>query len=141
MFRRAERPPYRKVMPPVAFEILRDSPEILVLDLRSRQEFLSDTGHIYTALNIPLDRLADRLVEIGPYREDTFLVYCRGNDSCGEQGMAILVSSGFENPILIEGGMDGWIRYGFRTVLPDENVGRSKPGPPADAGSLPPPRE
>jgi rhodanese-related sulfurtransferase len=141
MFRRGERPPYRKVSPPVAFEILRDSPEILVLDLRSREEFLGDTGHVYTALNIPLEKLADRLVEIAPYRQDTFLVYCRGNDPCGEQGMAILVSSGFENPILIEGGMDGWIRSGFRTVLPDDAVGRSKPGrPPGEGGSLPPPR-
>src|SRR5262245_1175610 len=68
MFRRGERPPYRKVTPPVAFEILRDSPDILILDLRSREEFLGDTGHIYTALNIPLERLAERLVEIGPYR-------------------------------------------------------------------------
>jgi rhodanese-related sulfurtransferase len=141
MFRRGERPPYRKVSAPVAFEILRDSPDILVLDLRTRQEFLSDTGHVYTALNIPLEKLADRLIEIAPYREDTFLVYCRGNDTCGEQGMAVLVTSGFENPILIDGGIDGWIRYGFRTVLPDEAAGRSKPGPPpGEGGGLPPPR-
>ncbi len=34
--------------------------------------------------------------------------------------MAILVSSGFENAILVEGGIDGWIREGFRTVLPQD---------------------
>ena len=117
-FRNRERPPFRKVTPPVAFEVLRDNPDILVMDLRTRQEFLSDTGHIYRARNIPLERLPDRILEIAPFRDDTFLVYCRESDSCGDEGMAILVSSGFENAILIDGGIDGWIRYGFRTVLP-----------------------
>lgn len=146
-FRERERPPFRKVSPAVAFEILRDSPDILVLDLRSRQEFLGDTGHIYQARNIPLNRLGDRLLEIAPFREDTFLVYCRDKDTCGEEGMAILVSSGFENAILIEGGIDGWIRYGFRTMLPaaaetaeeaDAEPGAMpQPGPPPQ--SLPSP--
>jgi rhodanese-related sulfurtransferase len=140
MFRRRERPPFRKISPPVAFEVLRDSPDVLVLDLRSRKEFLSDTGHIYRARNIPLERLSERMLEIAPFRDDTFLVYCRGNDTCGEEGMTILVSSGFENAILIDGGIDGWIRSGFRTVLPEEVLGQSEGQ--AAAGSsvgLPPP--
>lgn len=135
MFRRRERPPFRKISPAVAFEVLRDSPDVLVLDLRSRQEFLGDTGHIFRARNIPLERLSERLLEIAPFRDDTFLVYCRGNDTCGEEGMAVLVSSGFENAMLIDGGIDGWIRYGFRTVLPEDP---SQSGAGA-AGSLPPP--
>jgi rhodanese-related sulfurtransferase len=116
--RNRERPPFRKVIPPVAFEILRDNPDVLVIDLRTRQEFLGDTGHIYRARNIPLARLPVRMEELVAFRDDTFLVYCRYGDTCGEEGMAILISSGFENAILIEGGIDGWIRYGFRTVLP-----------------------
>lgn len=119
MFRRRERPPFRKITPSVAFEILRDSPDVLVLDLRSREEFLGDTGHIFRALSFPVENLAGRLVEIGPFKDDTFLVYCRARDTCGEEGMAILVSSGYENAILIEGGIDEWIRDGYRTVLPE----------------------
>lgn len=133
-FRNRERPPFRKIKPPVAFEVLRDSPDVLVLDLRSRQEFLGDTGHIFRARNIPLERLSERLLEIAPFRDDTFLVYCRGNDTCGEEGMAILVSSGFENAMLIDGGIDGWIRFGFRTVLPEDAAGQGAAG-----GGLPPP--
>jgi rhodanese-related sulfurtransferase len=123
MFQRRERPPFRKVRPPVAFEILRDSPDVLTLDLRSPREFLGDTGHIYRARNIPLDKLSERLPELTLFRDDTFLVYCRGNDMCGEEGMAILVSSGYEDAILIEGGIDGWIEDGFKTVLPENAVG------------------
>ncbi len=133
-FRNRERPPFRKIKPSVAFEVLRDNPDILILDLRTRQEFLGDTGHIYSARNIPLERLPERILEIAPFRDDTFLVYCRENDSCGEEGMAILISSGFDNAILVDGGIDGWIRFGFRTVLPaasEETDGK--------AGSLLPP--
>lgn len=141
MFRRRERPPFRKITPPVAFEVLRDSPDVLVLDLRSRREFLGDTGHIFRSRNIPLERLSERMDEIAPFRDDTFLVYCRADDKCGEEGMAILVSSGFENAILIDGGIDGWIRYGFRTVLPEDAAGQAEAG--AKAGTsgagLPPP--
>ena len=52
--------------------------------------------------------------------------------------MAVLVSSGFDNAILIDGGIDGWIRDGFRTVLPvdgrPEEIGTARrplPGDPA----------
>lgn len=141
--RKRERPPFRKVSPSVAFEILRDSPDVLILDLRTRNEFLGDTGHIYRARNIPLERLPDRMPEIDAFRDDTFLVYCRSGDTCGEEGMAILVSSGFENAILIDGGIDGWIRYGFRTVLPatpEDAVGGTPEAGGGPAGSLPPPR-
>lgn len=151
-FRKRERPPFRKVSPSVAFEILRDSPDVLILDLRPRQEFLGDTGHIFRARNIPLERLPDRMVEIAPFRNDTFLVYCRADGSCGQEGMAILVSSGFEDAILIDGGIDAWIRDGFRTVLPTEEGAMRQAGPaegeapgvePAPAAELetvPPPR-
>lgn len=136
-FRNRERPPFRKIKPPVAFEVLRDNPDVLIVDLRTRQEFLGDTGHIYSARNIPLERLPERILEIAPFRDDTFLVYCRESDSCGEEGMAILISSGFDNAILIDGGIDGWIRYGFRTVLPASGTDEPAGG---EAESLPPPR-
>lgn len=121
----ADRPPYRKVTPPIAYEILRDNANLLVLDLRPAQDFHGDTGHIWSAYNIPADRLPFRLLEISPFREETFLVYC-DTRQCAEKGMAVLVSSGFENPILIEGGIEGWIARGFRTVLPAELIGKTQ---------------
>lgn len=127
--RKAAGPPYRKLSPPVAYELIRDNPGMLVLDLRPPQEFDGPTGHLRGASNIPLQRLPYRLLEISSYREETFLVYCRADD-CGAQGMSILLSSGFENAILMDGGINSWIRSGFRTVLPQSAVG--KPVPAAD---------
>ena len=118
-FRRpAQRPPFKKLSPPIAYEMMRDSPEMLILDLRPPQEYNGPTGHIRQAQNIPLERLPYRLLELRPFREETVLVYCRADD-CGEKGVAILTASGFEDAILMEGGIDSWIRQGFKTVLPD----------------------
>jgi rhodanese-related sulfurtransferase len=125
-YRRPEqRPPFKKLSPPIAYEMMRDSPEMLILDLRPPQEYNGETGHLRRAANIPLERLAYRLLEISPFREDTVLVYCRADD-CGEKGMAVLIASGFENAVLMDGGIDAWIREGFKTVLPSETVDRAR---------------
>ncbi|HYG65523.1 MAG TPA: rhodanese-like domain-containing protein [Thermoanaerobaculia bacterium] len=124
------RPLYRKVSPPVAFEIIRDTPETLILDLRTPEEYLGETGHLRRALNIPLDRLPYRILEISAWRQETVLVYCRASDPCGEEGMAVLVSSGFEDAMLIDGGIDGWIEEGFKTELPAGLAGQGPVPPP-----------
>jgi phage shock protein E len=123
---RGKRPAYRKLSPPVAYEMMRDNPDMLILDLRVPREFNGNTGHLRRARNIPVERLPFRLLEISPFRDETFLVYCDTND-CAKAGMEILTSSGFENAVLMEGGIDGWIHGGFKTVLPAEAAGRLKP--------------
>lgn len=116
--------PYRKLSPPVAYELIRDNPEMLILDLRKPGEYNGESGHLRRARNIPVDRLPYRLLEITSYRDETFLVYCRGGDPCGAEGIADLRSSGFENVILMDGGIDAWIRAGFKTVLPASIAGQ-----------------
>ncbi len=120
-----QRPPFKKLSPPVAYEMMRDNPEMLVLDLRPPQEYNGETGHIRRAQNIPLDRLPYRLLEISNFRGETLLVYCRADD-CGEKGMAVLIASGFEDVVLMAGGIDAWIKSGFKTVLPEGAAGQAR---------------
>jgi rhodanese-related sulfurtransferase len=133
---RKPHPAFKKVNATVAYEITRDSPSILVLDLRRPNEFQSDTGHLLHAWNIPLSRLPYRLLDLSPYREETFLVYCRGNDSCGADAMRILVASGFDDAVLIDGGIERWIREGYKTVLTLAGAPKG-----TDSGPLEPPTE
>ncbi len=128
-WRNRERPPFRKVSASVAFEILRDTPDTPILDLRPAEAFVGDSGHIRNARSLPLSRLPFRLGEISAYRDETFLVYC-DTLACGEEGMAVLISSGFDNAILMDGGIDGWTNAGFRTQLPAEAIGRAGQQPP-----------
>jgi rhodanese-related sulfurtransferase len=152
--RKGDRPAYRKLTPPVAYEMMRDSPDLLIVDLRSAGAFDSETGHVRRARNIPLDRLPYRLLEISTFRDETFIVYC-DTPACAEEGMSILISSGFENAVLMDGGIDEWIKDGFKTVLPTQAAGRAgtngvegerlrplRPGeekPAADTQTPPPP--
>ncbi len=121
------RPPYWIVTAPIAFQILRDSPDTLVLDLRMPQEFQGDIGHLARARNIPLDRLPLRLLEISSYRKETLVVYCR-RDGCGDAGMKILLASGFSDGILIDGGIDAWVEEGFKTVRAVAESAEGEPG-------------
>jgi rhodanese-related sulfurtransferase len=129
--RSGPREPYKKLTPGVAYEITRDNPGMLILDLRPAQEYNGETGHIRGARNIPLARLPYRLLEISSYRDETLVVYCEAGD-CGGQGMAVLLSSGFDNAILMDGGIERWIQEGFKTVLPANIAGsrRVKGGKP-----------
>ncbi|HSK77684.1 MAG TPA: rhodanese-like domain-containing protein [Thermoanaerobaculia bacterium] len=152
--RKGDRPAYRKLTPPVAYEMMRDSPDLLIIDLRSAGAFNSETGHVRRARSIPLESLPYRLLEISTFRDETFIVYC-DTAVCADEGMNILISSGFENAVLMDGGIDEWIKDGFKTVLPPEAAGRAgtngaegerlrplRPGeekPAADTRTPPPP--
>lgn len=106
---------FSKVRPPVAFEMLRDNPGLAVVDLRPRFEFTGPVGHVRGARNVPLGELPERLDELSPLKERTFLVYC-GHDGCGEEGLEILLQAGYREAILMEGGIDAWVMDGFGTV-------------------------
>lgn len=128
---------YYVVSPPIAFSMLRDTPDLTILDLRSHQEFTGGEGHLYRAVNIPLDELAERVGELVPYRDTTFLVYCRGEvDDCGPRGMEILRGQGYEDAILIAGGLAGWRARGYGTVgAPGAMAdGEREPRPAPDGG-------
>ena len=108
---------YYVVSPPIAFSMLRDTPDLTILDLRTPEEFAGGEGHLYRAVNIPLDELAVRVGELALYRDTTFLVYCRGEaDDCGSRGMEILRGQGYEDAILMAGGLPGWRACGYGTV-------------------------
>ena len=111
------RPLYKKLSPSISYEMMRDSPQMLVIDLRPPQDFNGPTGHVRDAKNIPLSSLPYRLLSILPFRDDTVFNYC-DSDECTEQGAKVLAASGFESMVGMVGGIDQWIRDGFKTVLP-----------------------
>lgn len=131
---------YRLVRPAVAFEMLRDSPELTIIDLRSRAGFSSQRGHIRGALNVPLEELVLSLDTLDDLKETAFLVYC-DDPSCAEEGIDILRRNGFRYPFVIAGGIDAWIDEGFgtdRAATPtSEEVGRR--GGETDPAAVAPP--
>lgn len=115
---------FRRISPDIAFTLMRDVPGVGILDLREPDEFAGPDGHIHGAVNVPLSDLDRRLGEItvwrnlAPLRKETFLVYCRGGDACGEEGVRILVQRGFTNAVLLAGGIDAWKASGYGVLGP-----------------------
>lgn len=82
----------------------------VVLDVRSPEEYAA--GHVKNALNVPHDRLAERMSDIQKFASVPVVVYCK---SGGRAGMAIeeLRKAGFTNLRHLTGDMDGWIEAGY----------------------------
>jgi rhodanese-related sulfurtransferase len=95
--------------------MLRDNPRMPVVDLRTPDEFAGPVGHVRRAINVPLAELPFRLKELSGLKKRTFLVYC-GHDDCGLRGLKVLRDAGFEEAVLMDGGIDHWVMAGFGTV-------------------------
>ena len=123
----------RKVDADVAYAMLRDAPDLVVVDVREISEFESAGGHLRYARNLPLSKLETFFGLLAPLRETSFLVYCRGNDGCGEEAVTRLVVAGFRNAVVLEGGFAAWIAGGYPalTAAPPESGDRTREAIPA----------
>jgi rhodanese-related sulfurtransferase len=106
---------YAEVMPTVANEMIIDSSQVVVIDVRSPEAYLGPEGHIAGALNAPFATIERQLPELLPYQNQTVLVY--GEDSTdGAIAAKLLSVAGFHNIVHIDGGIKAWIERGYRTV-------------------------
>jgi len=106
---------YAEVEPPVAAEMILDSPQVVVLDVRPVGRYHGTNGHIAGALNAPFDQIEHQLPELLPYQNDTVVVYGETSTD-GAVAARLLVVAGFRNVVNISGGLMGWIEHGYRTV-------------------------
>jgi rhodanese-related sulfurtransferase len=135
-----DRPPaFRRVTPPVAFEMLRDAPYLAIVDLRPADAFRGPLGHINGARSVPMGDLAVRYLELLDLREQTFLVYC-GSRECNGEIMEFLIGHGFEDAVLIDGGIEAWLADGFGTVDQSDGVEAEAAGGRRRHRRIPPPR-
>ena len=79
---------------------------ILLLDVRTLDEFDGPLGHIAGAVLIPIQEIEQRIDELNKHKEKEIIVICRsGNRS--QTGTRILISHGF-NAVNMVGGMKAW---------------------------------
>lgn len=106
---------YAEVSPTIANEMILDSRQVVILDVRPPGEYRGPEGHIAGALNAPFDTIERQLPELLPYQNQTVLIYGDG-DSDGAVAARLLIVAGFRNVVHISGGLRGWIERGYRTV-------------------------
>lgn len=106
---------YAEVSPQIANEMILDSRQVVILDVRSADRFRAAEGHIAGAVSAPFDAIEKQLPELLPYQNQTVLVYGEG-DAEGALASKLLVLAGFKNVVHVSGGLRGWIDLGYRTV-------------------------
>jgi rhodanese-related sulfurtransferase len=86
--------------------ILEKDSTLVVLDVRTPEEFKNQIGRLPRAINIPVQEFEKRVHELEKYRSREILVYCRsGNRSM--RASAILLKRGFKI-IHLDGGILQW---------------------------------
>ena len=97
---------------------LEDGEDILVLDVRTAEEYEKD-GHIKDSVNLPISDLAYTLLsnraEFKKYHNQMVVVICRVG---GRSTTAVtqLRKFGLNGAIMSRGGIEEWKRYGFPVV-------------------------
>jgi uncharacterized membrane protein YdjX (TVP38/TMEM64 family)/rhodanese-related sulfurtransferase len=86
--------------------------DILLLDVRTPQDFIGEQGHIQAATNIPLEELAARINEIDDYQEKTVVTLCR-TDRRSVKAAQLLAERGFADVHVVRLGMTAWNDKGY----------------------------
>ncbi|MBV9495805.1 MAG: rhodanese-like domain-containing protein [Acidobacteria bacterium] len=106
---------YAEIAPTVANEMIIDTNQVVVLDIRAADAYRGPAGHIAGAINAPFDTIERQLPELLPYQNNTVLVYGE-NETDGALAAKLLSVAGFRNVVAIDGGIQAWIEKGYRTV-------------------------
>ncbi|HEX8619967.1 MAG TPA: rhodanese-like domain-containing protein [Thermoanaerobaculia bacterium] len=106
---------YAEVSPQIANEMMLDSRQVVILDVRSASAYRGPHGHIAGAVSAPFEAIERQLPELLPYQNQTVLVYGE-SDTDGPVAAKLLTLAGFRNVVHVSGGLLGWIENGYRTV-------------------------
>ena len=85
---------------------------LLVLDVRTAEDFVGEQGHIEAAVNIPVEELQQRMDEIGNYLEQPVAIVCR-TDKKSAKAALLLTEEGFADVHIVRGGMTKWVEAGL----------------------------
>jgi rhodanese-related sulfurtransferase len=96
-----------------AAEVIADTPDVVVLDIRTPEELQS--GFISGAINIDFYE-PDFAAKLDLLAKDTpYVVYCRSGNRSG-QAMGVFADLGFSEVTEIDGGIVEWTAQGLPVV-------------------------
>ena len=81
--------------------------DLLVLDVRTSEDFIGEQGHISGAVNIPVEELQQRMAELGDHLEQPVAIVCR-TDKRSAKAALLLTEEGFADVHVVRGGMTKW---------------------------------
>lgn len=109
--------------PTISVELLKqqlETNDVMVLDVRSAEEYTGEQNHIADSINIAVDDLDSRLNELSDYTNKTIAIVCR-TDKRSSKAARILTRNSFTDVHVVKGGITAWIKSGYDV----ENSGSS----------------
>lgn len=89
--------------------------DVLLLDVRSEDDYGGEQGHVKGSVLIPVEELSKRLSEIESFQEKTVMTICR-TDRRSAKAAQILAKHGFADVHVIKQGMTDWNLKGYPIV-------------------------
>jgi len=86
--------------------------DILLLDVRTPEDYDGEQGHIAGSVLLPLEQLEQRIDELSDYYEKTVVTICR-TDRKSAKAAQILAEKGFADVHVAKMGMTDWIKKGY----------------------------
>jgi len=99
-------------------KLLESGQNVVLLDVRTPEEWKSATGHLRNAMLIPLQNLETRFDNLEPFRDRTIVAYCRSGKR-SQTAARFLGEKGFK-ALSMEGGILKWIAEN-RAVVKETN--------------------
>ena len=92
---------------------LDSAEDVLLLDVRTAEDYVGEQGHVKGSVLIPLEELEQRLSEIESFQEKTVMMICR-TDRRSAKAAQILTKNGFADVHVIKQGMTDWNKKGYK---------------------------
>ena len=91
---------------------LDENEDLLLLDVRTAEDYVGEQGHIENSTLIPLEELGQRTDELSDYLEKTIVIICR-TDRRSVKAAQLLAQNGFADVHVARKGMTDWIKQGY----------------------------
>lgn len=99
---------FKTISPEEICDYLQQHPDVVLLDVRTKEEFEGKKGPVYgklkNAINIPIQELHDRLPDISAMKDKEIIVYC-SKSIRSPQAAYLLTQNGFTNITNMSGGI------------------------------------
>ncbi len=94
-------------------DMIEGGDDFLLVDVRTEGEYTM--GHLPGAIVIPYDEFDTRYQEILEFKDRSVVLYCHVG-GMGDYAGRVLLKNGFTNVKNLDGGINGWIKSGGKTV-------------------------
>jgi len=86
--------------------------DVLLLDVRSANDYIGEQGHVNGSLLMPLEELASNIESIEKFQEKTVMTICRTDKRSGKAAQ-VLAKHGFTDVHVVKQGMTDWNAKGY----------------------------